>query len=219
MRLLLVEDDPILGDGLQIALSQQMYVVDWLIDGSSVDHALKNHQYEVMVLDLGLPGKSGLDILKDMRKRNDATPVMILTARDSVDDRVIGLDSGADDFVVKPFDLDEVCARLRALQRRFSGRGGVPLIENRGVVLDPISRSVNCQGSPVDLTAREFELLIFLMENIDKVLSRSRIEETLYSWGEAVESNAVEVHIHHLRHKLYPELIRTVRSVGYVIDQ
>lgn len=219
MRLLLVEDDPILGDGLRIALNLQMYVVDWLIDGKSADHALKTHQYEVVVLDLGLPGKSGLEVLIDMRKRNDSTPVMILTARDSVDDRVIGLDSGADDFVVKPFDLDEVCARLRALQRRFSVRGGVPLIEYRGIVLDPLSRSVNCLGNPVDLTAREFELLFFLMENIDKVLSRSRIEETLYSWNEEVESNAVEVHIHHLRQKLYPDLIRTVRSVGYVIDQ
>lgn len=217
MRLLLVEDDRILGDGLRLALSHHTYVVDWMIDGPSADQALKNNQYEAVVLDLGLPGKSGLDVLKGMRKRKDSTPVMILTARDSVNDRVLGLDTGADDFVVKPFDLDEVCARLRALQRRSNGRVA-PLIEHRSIVLDPLSRSVNCLGNPVELTAREFDLLNFLLENISKVQSRVRIEETLYSWNEEVESNAVEVHIHHLRHKLYPELIRTVRGVGYVID-
>ncbi len=217
MRLLLVEDDRILGDGLRLALRHHTYVVDWMIDGPSADQALKNNQYEAVVLDLGLPGKSGLDVLKGMRKRKDSTPVMILTARDSVNDRVLGLDTGADDFVVKPFDLDEVCARLRALQRRSNGRVA-PLIEHRSIVLDPLSRSVNCLGNPVELTAREFDLLNFLLENIAKVQSRVRIEETLYSWNEEVESNAVEVHIHHLRHKLYPELIRTVRGVGYVID-
>ncbi len=182
MRLLLVEDDRILGDGLRLALSHHTYVVDWMIDGHSADQALKNNQYEAVVLDLGLPGKSGLDVLKGMRKRKDSTPVMILTARDSVNDRVLGLDTGADDFVVKPFDLDEVCARLRALQRRSNGRVA-PLIEHRSIVLDPLSRSVNCLGNPVELTAREFDLLNFLLENIAKVQSRVLIEETLYSWN------------------------------------
>lgn len=217
MRLLLVEDDAILGDGLRAGLTQQGYVVDWVEDGLAAEHALICESYEIVVLDLTLPGKMGLDILKDMRKREDATPVLILTARDAVTERVAGLDSGADDFVVKPFDLDEVCARLRALQRRFGGRGA-PLVEHRGIVLDPASHKVTLHEQDLELSSREYELLHFLLENHGKVLSRSRIEDTLYSWSDEVESNAVEVHIHHLRKKLEPGLIRTVRSVGYVID-
>lgn len=218
MRLLLVEDDPILGDGLQAGLTQQGHVVDWILNGNTADQTLKSHQYEIVVMDLGLPGKSGLEILKAMRKRKDHTPVLILTARDMIYDRITGLDSGADDYVVKPFDLDEICARLRALHRRLHGRSE-PLLEHDGIVLNPAANTLTNKGDPVQLTAREFALLKFLMENSGKVISRSRIEETLYTWNEEVESNAVEVHVHHLRQKLFPELIRTVRSVGYVIDK
>lgn len=218
MRLLLVEDDIVLGDGLQAGLMQQGYAVDWMANGTTAYQALRSHQYEIVVMDLGLPGKSGLEILKSMRKRKDHTPVLILTARDMVYDRITGLDSGADDYVTKPFDLNEICARLRALERRFHGRSE-PLIEHQDVVLDPAANTLTYQGQPVQLTGREYNLLKFLMENRGRVVSRSQIEETLYTWNEEVESNAVEVHIHHLRQKLYPELIRTVRSVGYVIDQ
>ncbi len=218
MRLLLVEDDPILGDGLLAGLTQQGHVVDWILNGNTADQTLKSHQYEIVVMDLGLPGKSGLEILKAMRKRKDQTPVLILTARDLVYDRITGLDSGADDYVVKPFDLDEICARLRALHRRLHGRSE-PLLENDGIVLNPAANTLTHDGDLVQLTAREFALLKFLMENSGKVISRSRIEETLYTWNEEIESNAVEVHVHHLRQKLFPELIRTVRSVGYVIDK
>jgi len=218
VRLLLVEDDIVLGDGLQAGLMQQGYAVDWMANGTTAYQALRSHQYEIVVMDLGLPGKSGLEILKSMRKRKDHTPVLILTARDMVYDRITGLDSGADDYVTKPFDLNEICARLRALERRFHGRSE-PLIEHQDVVLDPAANTLTYQGQPVQLTGREYNLLKFLMENRGRVVSRSQIEETLYTWNEEVESNAVEVHIHHLRQKLYPELIRTVRSVGYVIDQ
>ncbi len=217
MRLLLVEDDEILGDGLVAGLTMEGYVVDWLTHGKQADEALKLNSYELIVLDLNLPGMQGMDILRALRARKNETPVMVLTARDTVADRVLGLDSGADDFVIKPFELDEVCARLRALARRSEGRS-VPTIEHKGVVLDPAARQVSVDGDKVDLSQKEFEILNFLLSNIGKVMSKARLEESLYSWNADVESNTVEVHIHHLRKKLGPALIRTVRGVGYIID-
>ena len=218
MRLLLVEDDEILGDGLVEGLKMEGYAVDWLTNGKLADEALKLNSYELIVLDLNLPDMEGLDILKALRARKDETPVMVLTAKDTVPDRVLGLDSGADDFVIKPFELDEVCARLRALARRNEGRS-VPNIEYKGIVLDPASHQVTWNDEKVDLSQKEFEILSFLMGNIGRVISRARLEESLYSWDSDVESNTVEVHIHHLRKKLDPSIIRTVRGVGYIIDE
>ncbi|PPD41814.1 MAG: DNA-binding response regulator [Methylobacter sp.] len=217
MRLLLVEDDEILGDGLVAGLTMEGYAVDWLTNGKLADEALKLNSYELIVLDLNLPDMDGLTILRNLRSRKDETPVMVLTAKDTVPDRVLGLDSGADDFVIKPFDLDEVCARLRALARRNEGRS-VPTIEYKGVVLDPAAHQVTYNGEKVELSQKEFEILNFLMGNIGKVISRARLEESLYSWNSDIESNTVEVHIHHLRKKLDSSLIRTVRGVGYIID-
>ncbi|WP_019865215.1 response regulator [Methylovulum miyakonense] len=217
MRLLLVEDDEILGDGLVAGLTMEGYAVDWLTNGKLADEALKLNSYELIVLDLNLPDMDGLTILRNLRSRKDETPVMVLTAKDTVPDRVLGLDSGADDFVIKPFDLDEVCARLRALARRNEGRS-VPTIEYKGVVLDPAAHQVTYNGEKVELSQKEFEILNFLMGNIGKVISRARLEESLYSWNSDIESNTVEVHIHHLRKKLDSGLIRTVRGVGYIID-
>ncbi|MFU8789204.1 MAG: response regulator [Methylobacter sp.] len=218
MRLLLVEDDEILGEGLVEGLKMEGYAVDWLTNGKLADEALKVNSYELVVLDLNLPDMEGLDILKALRARKDETPVMVLTAKDTVPDRVLGLDSGADDFVIKPFELDEVCARLRALARRNEGRS-VPTIEYKGIVLDPASHQVTWHDEKVDLSQKEFEILSFLMGNIGRVISRARLEESLYSWDSDVESNTVEVHIHHLRKKLDPSIIRTVRGVGYIIDE
>jgi len=217
MRLLLVEDDEILGDGLVAGLKMEGYAVDWLTNGKLADEALKLNTYELIVLDLNLPDMDGMSILKALRARKDETPVMVLTAKDTISDRVLGLDSGADDFVIKPFELDEVCARLRALARRSEGRSA-PTIEYKGISLDPASHLVIYNDEKVELSQKEFEILSFLMGNIGKVISRSRLEESLYSWDSDVESNTVEVHIHYLRKKLDPTLIRTVRGVGYIID-
>lgn len=218
MRLLLVEDDEILGDGIKAGLTMEGYAVDWVMDGNLANEALKTNTYELVVLDLNLPGMEGLDVLKELRKRKDETPVLVLTAKDTIDDRVQGLDSGADDFVVKPFELSEVCARLRALARRQSGRS-VPQIEHQGVLLDPASHVVTYKSKRIDLSQKEFGILNFLMNNVGRVISRARIEEALYSWGSEIESNSVEVHIHHLRKKLGAKFIRTVRGVGYIIDE
>lgn len=217
MRLLLVEDDEILGDGLVAGLTMEGYAVDWLTNGKLANEALKLNSYELIVLDWNLPDMDGIAILRALRARKDETPVMVLTARDTVPDRVLGLDSGADDFVIKPFDLDEVCARLRALARRNEGRS-VPTIEYKGVVLDPAAHQVTYNNEKVELSQKEFEILNFLMGNIGRVISRARLEESLYSWNADIESNTVEVHIHHLRKKLDASLIRTVRGVGYIID-
>ena len=218
MRLLLVEDDEILGDGLKNGLQMEGYAVDWLTDGKQADEALQTHSYEVVVLDLNLPGMKGLDILQALRKRKNPALVLILTAKDTVSDRVLGLDYGADDFVVKPFDLTEVCARLRALIRR-SGGSGNPKLEHQNLILDPASRQVTVDDSQVEFSQKEFEVLSFLLTNKGTVISRSRLEETLYAWNSEIESNTVEVHIHHLRKKLPSNLIRTVRGVGYIIDE
>jgi len=217
MRLLLVEDDEILGDGLVAGLKMEGYAVDWLTNGRLADEALKTNSYELIVLDWNLPEMDGMEILRALRNRKNETPVMVLTAKDTIPDRVQGLDTGADDFVIKPFELDEVCARLRALARRNEGRS-VPNIEYKGIVLDPASRLVTYNDEKIELSQKEFEILSFLMGNIGKVVSKARLEETLYSWDSDVESNTVEVYIHYLRKKLDSSLIRTVRGVGYIID-
>jgi DNA-binding response OmpR family regulator len=217
MRLLLVEDDPLIGDGIRAGLGQEDYSVDWFSDARSAEMALQSECYDLMVLDIGLPDKSGLEILNWLRRRGENLPVLILTARDAVSDRVAGLDSGADDYMVKPFDLDELSARLRALLRRSSGRASSE-IRHGDIVLDPAAHSVSQAGHAIDISPREYAVLHLLLENVGKVMSRSRLEEGLYSWGGEVESNAIEVYIHHLRKKLGPELIRTIRGVGYIID-
>ncbi len=218
MRLLLVEDDQLLGDGICAGLKQDGYTVDWVQDGESADHALKSEHFDAVVLDINLPRLSGIDVLKQLRNRRGMVPVLLLTARDTVADKIEGLDSGADDYLIKPFDLDELNARLRALLRRSSGRA-TPLLTNGNIVLDPAARRVTLNEQSIELSQREFVLLQVLMDNQDRVLSRSRLEETLYGWGEGVESNTLEVHIHHLRKKLGNGLIRTVRGVGYVLEK
>ena len=218
MRLLLVEDDAPLGDGIRVGLRQAGYTVDWCKDGRAAQRALESETYALMVLDIGLPLLSGLDLLKWLRQKEEGLPVLILTARDTVADRVKGLDSGADDYLVKPFDLEELAARIRALLRRHGGRA-VPLIRHDKLTLDPAAHTVTLDDRPVDLAPREFAILHALLENAGRVLSRERLEQSLYGWGEEVESNAVEVHIHHLRRKLGASLIRTIRGVGYVIEK
>lgn len=217
MRLLLVEDDTLLGDGIRAGLAQEGYAVDWVEDGNAAELALKTSDYELLVLDLGLPKRSGLEVLKTLRGQGNDVPVLILTARDTIEDRVRGLDSGADDYLTKPFDLSELSARIRALLRRRGGRS-TPVIVHKELTMDPASHEVTLQGRVVDISPREFTILQLLLENRGKVLSRSRLEEGLYAWNDEVESNTVEVHIHHLRKKLGAELIRTIRGVGYIID-
>jgi len=222
MRILVVEDDALLGDAIQAGLKQAGYAVDWMKDGVAAEHALATGPYAAVVLDLGLPRLSGQEVLHRLRTRpgqtNSQTPVMILTAMDTVDDRIKGLDAGADDYLAKPFDMGELTARLRALIRRASGKAE-SLLKIAEVKLDPASHRVFFQDNPVELSSREFALLHALMLNAGKVLSRAQLEEQLYAWGEEIESNAVEVHIHHLRRKLYPELIATIRGVGYLIPR
>jgi len=215
MRILLVEDDRMLGDGLQAGLTQAGYAVDWLRDGEAAVAALSTESFAAVVLDLGLPKRDGLSVLQWLRSRHDTTPVLILTARDQLEDKVRGLDLGADDYVLKPFDLDEIAARLRALVRRAHGRPE-PLLSLGEIELNPATRSVTRAGQAVDLTPREFDLLHLLLENAERVLTRRTLEEQLYTWNDAVDSNALEVHIHHLRKKLGSALIRTVRGVGYM---
>lgn len=214
MRLLLIEDDMILGQGIQAGLKQAHYAVDWFTEGQAGEQALLTEHYDALILDLTLPHTEGLTLLKALRHRGLTLPVLILTARDTLADKVTGLDSGADDYLVKPFDLDELTARLRALLRRHRGRG-VATIEYDDLCLDPATLSVTQAGQPVTLSPREFALLQQLLEHPGHILSRSRLEESLYGWDELVESNAVEVHIHHLRKKLGKDLIQTVRGVGY----
>jgi two-component system OmpR family response regulator/two-component system response regulator QseB len=216
MRILVVEDDALLGDAIQAGLRQSGYAVDWMEDGASAEQALTTEPYAAVVLDIGLPRLSGLEVLRRLRGRNIHVPVLILTAQDAVDDRIRGLDAGADDYMVKPFDMGELAARLRALIRRASGNPE-PVLEVAGVRLDPAAHSVEYEGQPVELSAREFAVLHVLMLNAGKVLSRARLEEQLYAWGSEIESNVVEVHIHHLRRKLAPGLIETIRGVGYMM--
>lgn len=218
MRVLIVEDDPLLGDGIRAGLEQAGFVAIWVENGESALTVLAAESFAAVVLDLGLPGKDGLSVLTEMRNREDHTPVLILTARDTVADRVAGLDRGADDYLVKPFDLDELTARLRALMRRASQRG-TPQLRYGALVLDPVARQVTLEGQTVDLPPREYALLEALLTNMGKALTRRQLEAQIYGWGEEVESNALDVHIHHLRRKFGSGLIRTLRGVGYMIPR
>lgn len=218
MRLLLVEDDELLGDGVKAGLTQNGYAVDWFKDGLSASHALRSATYDIVVLDLGLPKLSGLAVLKEMRDKGIATPVLILTAKDAVEDRVKLLDTGADDYLTKPFDLDELCARLRALQRRFLHRAEV-IITYQDIKLDPAAHSVTFKEEDITIPRREFALLQKLLENVGAVISREQLMQTLYGWEEDVDSNALEVHIHNLRKKFGTDFIRTIRGVGYMVEK
>jgi two-component system, OmpR family, response regulator QseB len=214
VRLLLVEDDPMIGEAIRAGLKRDGFTVDWVHEATSASAVLHTEPYELLLLDLGLPGMSGLELLKNLRGRGGSLPVLIITARDAVSDRVAGLDAGADDYLVKPFDLDELAARIRALLRRRAG-SGAPLLAHLGVELDPAAHRVRHDGVEVALSPREFTLLQLLMERPGTIQSRAQIEERLYGFGEEVESNAVEVHIHGLRRKLGAQFILTVRGVGY----
>lgn len=216
MRILLVEDDLSLGDGLNIGLRQAGFAVDWLRDGHSADVALQSETFDLVVLDLGLPRLSGMDVLSKARQRGNSTPILILTARDAIGEKVAGLDAGADDYLIKPIDLDELAARIRALTRRTAGRAATLLVHGE-IALDPAAHTVTLAGKPVELSGREFALLHLLLDSAGRVLSRSQIEQSLYGWRDEPDSNALEVHIHHLRKKLGSTLIRTLRGVGYTI--
>lgn len=218
MRVLLVEDDVLLGDGLAAGLRDAGLGVDLVRDGVAAEAALAAEQFAALILDLGLPRRDGLSVLSRLRQAGNPIPVLILTARDQVADKIGALDLGADDYVVKPFDLDEVAARLRALVRRAHGRAQV-IIEHGDLRLDPAGRVLTQAGATVTVTPREFDLLQLLLENAGRVLTRRVLEEQLYTWGDAVESNALEVHIHHLRRKLGADLIRTVRGLGYMVER
>jgi two-component system OmpR family response regulator/two-component system response regulator QseB len=216
MRLLLVEDDRMIGDSLRLALRGEGHAVDWVYDARAATASLVVEHFDALLLDLGLPGGSGLDVLRALRGRGDATPVIVLTARDSLEDRVAGLDAGADDYLTKPFELDELLARLRAVTRRHSGRAA-PRLEHAGIVLDPATRQVTQNGVPVLLSAREFAVLEALMQRPGAVLSRAQLEDRLYGWGDAIESNAVSVYVHQLRKKLGADSIQSMRGVGYFL--
>jgi two-component system, OmpR family, response regulator QseB len=214
VRLLLVEDDAMIGEAIRTGLKRDGFAVDWVHDGDSADRVLRTEEFDLLLLDLGLPRRSGLQVLQTLRARHETLPVLIITARDAVSDRVQGLDAGADDYLVKPFDLDELAARIRALLRRKSGRT-VPEVEHLGVTLNPATHRVTHEGREITLSPKEFALLQLLLERPGNILSRAQIEERLYGWGEEVESNAIEVHIHGLRRKLGSDFIVNVRGVGY----
>lgn len=220
MRVLLVEDDELLGDGIRTGLKHYGHTVDWVKDGKTANDVLSaNYEnFDLIVLDIGLPKLSGLDVLRRLRERNSSTPVIILTAREAVDDRVKGLDAGADDYLTKPFDLDELCARMRALQRRSKARAKSVITYN-DISLDPASHVVTLAGEPAIISRREFVLLQKLLENTGRVISREQLNQTLYGWGENIDSNALEVHIHNLRKRFGNSLIRTIRGVGYMVDK
>ena len=216
MRILLAEDDNLLGDGLRTGLRQLGFLVDWVRDGNAAERELRTQEYSAAVLDIGLPLQTGLEVLAHIRQARVMTPVLVLTARDAVPDRIQGLDLGADDYVVKPIDLNELAARLRALVRRAHGQVQEHFTA-QDVVLIPASRTVKRSGVAVTLSTREFDLLQAFMLSADRVLTRSQLEQQLYSWGQEVESNAIEVHIHNLRRKLGSNLVHTVRGVGYML--
>jgi two-component system response regulator QseB len=213
MRVLVVEDDPMIGRAVADGLQGDGYAVDWVRDGGAAELALKHGPYDLAVLDLGLP-KDGFEVLKSLRRAKIEVPVLIITARDAVADRIAGLDHGADDYLVKPFDLDELLARARAVVRRRAGRA-TPEIQYGALSVDPAKREVSWRGTRIELSAREFAVLEALMREPGTVVSRAKLEDSVYGWGEEVGSNSVEVHLHHLRKKLDPALIRNVRGVGY----
>ena len=218
MRLLLVEDDTMIGESVRLGLRQDGFVVDWVQDGKAAELALSNETYALLLLDLGLPKKDGLAVLKNLRTQRNPIPVLVLTARDAVTDRVKGLDAGADDYLVKPFDLDELAARIRALLRRQSGRIETEL-RCGDLTINPATHQVFLGAKEIALSAKEFAILYALIDRPGAVLSRVQLEQHLYGWDEEIESNAVEVHIHNLRKKLGSELIRNVRGVGYVVEK
>jgi two-component system, OmpR family, response regulator QseB len=218
MRVLVVEDDRMIAKGLHTALKQDGYAVDGVSDGRSASAALRSSRFDLVLLDLGLPERDGLEVLRELRSRGDATPVIIVTARDDTQNRIQGLDAGADDYIVKPFDLDEVAARMRSVLRRAAGRGD-PSIRHRGITLDPVSHAVERGGEPVVLSAHEFAVLEALMQRPGTVLSRAQLEDRLYGWSEGIESNAIEVYVHGLRRKLGNDAIRTLRGVGYYVPK
>ena len=214
MRLLLAEDDAMIGEAVRAGLRREGYTVDWVGDGTAAEEALAAGTYDLLLLDLGLPGKDGVRVLRELRERGSALPVVVLTARDAVTDRVAGLDAGADDYLVKPFELQELAARVRAVLRRKGGRAS-GVLEHDGLSLDPATHEVRMDGTSVPVSPREFALLHALLERPGQILSRGQLEDRLYGWGEEVESNVVEVHIHTLRRKLGADFIRNVRGVGY----
>jgi DNA-binding response OmpR family regulator len=218
MRVLLVEDDEMIAQGLQTALRQAAFAVDWMRDGKSAGTALQTSTFDLVLLDLGLPHRDGIDVLRELRRRGDATPVIILTARDDIQHRIAGLDAGADDYIVKPFDLDEVTARMRSVLRRAAGRGD-PGIQHGDLRLDPATRTVERAGTPVPLSGHEYAVLEALLQRPGAVLSRAQLEDRLYGWDEQIGSNAVEVYIHGLRRKLGSDVIRTLRGVGYFVPK
>ncbi|MFN3436465.1 MAG: response regulator transcription factor [Acidovorax sp.] len=218
MRLLLVEDDPMIGEAVQDLLRAEHYAVDWARDGDAADTALRTQPYDLVLLDLGLPKRDGITVLRDLRTRKNRTPVLVATARDAVAQRIEGLDAGADDYVLKPYDLDELLARIRALLRRAAGRAE-PVYEHKGVCINPATREATVQGVPVVLSAREWAVLEPLLARPGMVLSRQQLEDKLYGWGDEVSSNAVEVYIHGLRKKLGAEVLLNVRGVGYLVPK
>jgi two-component system, OmpR family, response regulator QseB len=217
VRILLVEDDDLLAAGIRDTLERALYAVEWVPDGAQALAALKSNTFDLVVLDLGLPKVDGVEVLRRVRGEGGAVPVIVLSARDTAPDRVLGLDAGADDYLVKPFDVDELLARVRAQLRRQRG-AAVNVIEHGPLRLDPAALTVTYEGQPVALQRREFMLLQKLLQSAGQVLSRPQLEDALYGWDSGVESNSVDVHIHKLRRKLYPEVIRTVRGVGYIAD-
>ena len=218
MRLLLVEDDAMIGEAVLHVLRAEHYAADWVRDGSMADEALRTGQYDLVLLDLGLPKRDGLEVLRALRARRNSVPVLVATARDAIGDRIAGLDAGADDYVVKPYDTDELLARIRALLRRSAGRGE-PVFEHRGVSLNPATREATLQGAPVSLSAREWAVLEPLLARPGVVLTRGQLEEKLFSWKDDISSNAVEVYIHGVRKKLGADLIQTVRGLGYLVPK
>ena len=218
MRILLVEDDALLGDGINAGLKLADYAVDWVRDGESARLALLDHPYVACILDLGLPKRDGLSVLKDLRGRGSRLPVLILTARDTSADKISGLDAGADDYLTKPFDLPELLARLRAIVRRATGDAS-PTLEHDGVILEPAAKRVSFKGQTVPLSAREYTLLHDMLRHKTQIRTRSQLEESLYAWGEETGSNTVEVYVHHLRKKFGSGFIRTIRGLGYRLGE
>ena len=218
MRVLLVEDERLLGEAVCSGLRQHGYVVDWFTEGPTAEHAILMNVYEAVVLDLGLPGKDGLAVIENVRRQHIRAPILILTARDAVADRVQGLDTGADDYLTKPFELAELSARLRALIRRATGQSR-PTLVHGDIEVDPASYEVFYQGEPVVLSRREFAILVYLLKNAGRVATREQLIEALYGWEDTIDSNTLEVYIHHLRKKFGSGLIRTVRGVGYMVKK
>jgi two-component system response regulator QseB len=218
LRILLVEDDPQLGRATQLGLDQSGYAVDWVQNAEAALTSVKLHDYQCLLLDLGLPQQDGMSLLRQLRATGFTESILIVTARDQVKDKVAGLDAGADDFIIKPFDLDELAARIRSVRRRLAGRSNELLI-HKGIILNAAARQVSLHGEAISLTSREFNILHFLLEHLGQIVNKDQLEQALYSWGDEIESNTIQVHIHHLRKKLGKDLIRTLHAIGYVIDK